>query len=111
MRSSALVLHDWVDGRIFFPIVAGGTSNLLLKHFGKVSGAGKSCAQGDFRDADLRVCEERNTLLDAVLDEILKQRHSGILLEKSTTFTAADMYGLGNIFQCDFFLIVRVNIV
>lgn len=93
--------------KVMFSITAGRFFHISFKYFSIVTGIGKS---HHFRCLCNIVffSQKRKTLLDSVKKQIIEKSCLHVLFKKATAFTFADIYMLGDIFQCNRIAVVLV---
>lgn len=98
---AAAALHGGLDGGIIFAVFGGGTLHELAEDLGIIARAAEADAARDLGDGEVAAAQEREALLDAVVQQEIERRlvHGG--LEQTTEFALARMTGRGHLVERD----------
>lgn len=98
---AAAALHGGLDGGVIFAVFGGGTLHELAGDLGIIARAAEADAARDLGDGEVAAAQEREALLDAVVQQEIERRlvHGG--LEQTTEFALARMTGRGHLVERD----------
>ena len=92
-------------------VLAGRNAHFFFENLRKIGGAAKAGLFGDLRDGKILIPEQRQALLDPVIQQIVEQGDLHMLPKEAAAFASADIYVLGYVLQRDLFPVMAVEII